>query len=108
MSDIHSRVEQACVALTDNHQPITFTAVATLRTAIEELAQQVRHHDEQIRRLNRLTKKPSNDYQLDYVPPGEYEAAYYAPTQASQSAASQPTMKSASNPRRFTEPISVS
>jgi hypothetical protein len=102
MSDTHSRVEQACIALTDNQQPVTFTAVAetanisratlyrnrtlralveqhrqsttptnslnrinddvaTLRIAIEELAQQVRHHDEQIRRLNRLTTKPTTD-----------------------------------------------
>jgi hypothetical protein len=102
MSDIHSRVEQACTALTSNQQPVTFTAVAkaanisratlyrnpvlralveqhrqtsaptttldrlnedvaTLRIAVEELAQRVRHHDEQIRRLNRLTTKPSAD-----------------------------------------------
>jgi Family of unknown function (DUF6262) len=31
--------------------------IATLRIAIEELAQRVRRHDEQIRRLNRLTIK---------------------------------------------------
>ena len=102
MNDIPSRVEQACIDLADNHQPVTFTAVAdaahvsratlyrnptlralvehhrqvstptrpldrldedvaTLRIAIEELAQRVRRHDEQIRRLNRLTTKPPTD-----------------------------------------------
>ncbi|HKH53083.1 MAG TPA: DUF6262 family protein [Mycobacterium sp.] len=102
MNDIPSRVEQACIDLVDNHEPVTFSAVAdaahvsratlyrnstlralvehhrrssaptspldrhdediaTLRIAIEELAQRVRRHDEQIRRLNRLTTKPSTD-----------------------------------------------
>jgi hypothetical protein len=102
MNDIPSRVEQACSDLTDNHQPVTFTAVAdaahvsratlyrnptlralvehhrrsstptspldrldedvaTLRIAIEELADRIRRHDEQIRRLNRLTTNPSTD-----------------------------------------------
>ncbi|APT08986.1 hypothetical protein CKJ59_20395 [Mycobacterium avium] len=102
MNDIPSRVEQACIDLADNHQPVTFTAVAdaahvsratlyrnstlralvehhrqastptspldrldedvaTLRIAIEGLAQRVRRHDEQIRRLNRLTTKPPTD-----------------------------------------------
>jgi hypothetical protein len=102
MNDIPSRVEQACVDLADNHQPVTFTAVAdaahvsratlyrnpalralvehhrrsstptspldrlhedvaTLRIAIEELGDRIRRHDEQIRRLNRLTTKPSTD-----------------------------------------------
>lgn len=35
--------------------------VATLRIAIEELADRIRRHDEQIRRLNRLTIKPGTD-----------------------------------------------
>jgi len=102
MNDIPSRVKQACIDLADNHQPVTFTAVAdaahvsratlyrnptlralvehhryaststspldrldedvaTLRIAIKELADQIRRHDEQIRRLNRLTTKPSTD-----------------------------------------------
>jgi hypothetical protein len=102
MNDLPSRVEQACIDLANNHQPVTFTAVAdaahvsratlyrnptlralvehhqrsstptspldrldediaTLRIAIKELADQIRRHDEQIRRLNRLTTKPSTD-----------------------------------------------
>lgn len=35
--------------------------VATLRIAVEELAKQVRRHDEQIRRLNRSTTKLGTD-----------------------------------------------
>jgi hypothetical protein len=102
MNDIPSRVEQACIDLAGNHQPVTFTAVAdaahvsratlyrnptlrilvehhrrfntptspldrleedlaTLRIAIAELADRIRRHDEQIRRLNRLTTKPTTD-----------------------------------------------
>lgn len=35
--------------------------VTTLRTAVEEIADRLRRHDEQIRRLNRLTTKPASD-----------------------------------------------
>ncbi len=102
MNDLPSRVEKVCIDLADNHQPVTFAAVAdaahvsratlyrnpalralvehhrrsstptspldrldedvaTLRIAIKELADQIRRHDEQIRRLNRLTTKPTTD-----------------------------------------------
>jgi hypothetical protein len=37
---------------------------------------------------------------LDYIPPEEYESAYYAQTQGSQPAAPS-TMKPASDPKRF-------
>lgn len=100
MNDLSFRVEQACIDLANNHQPVTFTAVAdashvsratlyrnptlrvlvehhqrsstpanpldrldedvaTLRIAIKNLAEQIRRHDQQIRRLNRLTAKLS-------------------------------------------------
>jgi hypothetical protein len=102
MSDIHSRVEDACTTLAGNHQQVTFSAVAvaadvsratlyrnptlralvehhrqatapattfdriaddiaTLRITVEALADQVRRQGEQIRRLNRLTTKPTAD-----------------------------------------------
>ena len=67
MSDMHSRVEDACTTIAGNHQQVTFTAVAiaadvaTLRITVEELADRVRRQGEQIRRLNRLTTKPTAD-----------------------------------------------
>lgn len=102
MNDKASRVEQACLDLTDKQQTVTFTAIAdavelsratlyrnpalraivehhrqtapttntldrlnqdldTLRIIVAELADRIRHHDEQIRRLNRLTNNPRTD-----------------------------------------------